>query len=124
MVPGIDLPPPSYGAEDPAAWANWVKGGQQTILAEGTQFIKRESVKPSDTTSTEDAERIRNIRLKQADRVKPGSVLVEDFCDAAGVPLLNAGTVLSEKILQRIIALNNGKGAQAKLWVGQREERP
>ena len=120
MVPGIDLPPPSHGPEDPGAWANWVKGGQQAVLSEGTQFISRESVKLGEAAPADVAERIKNIRLKQADRVKPGWVLVEDFCDDAGVPLINAGTVLSEKILQRVMQMNGGKGAQAKLWVGQR----
>ncbi len=123
MVPGIDLPAPSSAPDDPLAWASWVKGGQQAVLSEGTQFIKREAVKLGEPVPEEEADRIKNIRLKQADRVKPGSVLVEDFCDDAGVPLINAGTVLSEKILQRVIAMDGGKGAQAKLWVGQRESR-
>ena len=61
------------------------------------------------------------IRFRRADRIKPGAVLVEDFCDASGAPLVNAGTILNQELISRLNTLQDNKGQKVRLWVGQRE---
>ena len=122
-VQGIQLPSPTDAtSEDPATWAKWVKGGKEAILNGNTQFIKRDAVQLTPQGAPPaDTDEIKNIRFRRADRIKPGAVLVEDFCDAAGAALVNAGTVLNEKILARLNLMHDDKGEKVRLWVGQRE---
>lgn len=119
-VNGIDLPETGERApENVSAWADWVKSGKQAILSTESEFIKRESIKLTQATES-DADVLRNVRYKRADRIKPGSILVEDFCDGDGNVLINAGAVLNANIIARLIAMNDGRGEKVRLWVGQR----
>ena len=122
-VQGIELPAPTDAtSEDPATWAKWVKGGKEAILNGNTQFIKRDAIQlTAQAAPPADADEIKNIRYRRADRIKPGAVLVEDFCDAEGVALVNAGTVLNQEIIARLNAMQDDKGEKVRLWVGQRE---
>ncbi len=118
-VPMVDLP---HTVESPeakgAAWTSWVKGGKQVYLAGETNFINRDAVEMRRAPASSGTE-IRNIRHKTADRIKPGAILIEDYRDGNGVVLLNAGTILSEKILTRLQAITTETGARPRLWVGR-----
>jgi len=113
-------PPAAETSSDSAAtpWASWVKAGRPVFLEEGSAFIQREGVKLGEVTDP-DVPKVKLIRYKRADRIKPGAILVEDFCDANGVVLLNAGVILSERMIAQLQSIKTEDGEPPRLWVGR-----
>lgn len=112
-------PPKTVQTEDPPGeWAQWVRAGRPVFLDQDTTYIRREGVK-LDSAPANEAPSIRLIRFKRADRIEAGAVLVEDFCDADGAVLLNAGVVLSEKMLKQLRGMKTENGEPPRLWVGR-----
>jgi CheY-like chemotaxis protein len=104
--------------DDPAQWAKWVRKGRPEIYENEVGFIRRDSVELKQAPDHR-APDIRNIRCKTVNRIKPGAVLVEKLCDADGVELLVAGTILSEKILKRLTGMADRTGQKMLLYVGE-----
>lgn len=99
-------------------WAEWIKAGRPVILADQGAFIRRQSVELREAPPAAAAD-IRLIRHKRVDRILPGAILVEDFCDADGAVLLSAGLVLNENILRRLRDYKTANGGILRLWVGR-----
>jgi two-component system, chemotaxis family, chemotaxis protein CheY len=115
----VELPPIiNSNAPDPAGWAKWVRQGQPSVYQENAGFICREPMALQGAADQEASE-LRNIRNKQPSRIKPGTILVEDFCDKDGLVLIAAGTILSAKIIERLKAMQQNND-ELRLWVGQR----
>lgn len=102
----------------PEAWRRWVQSGRPVILNDDKQFIQREGVSLNPAPEAIGAE-IQSVRLKPVAKIKVGDVLVEDFCEADGTVLLHAGTVLSQRLLQRLATFKTSEGDEIKLWVGR-----
>lgn len=106
------------GGTEVKPWASWIKSGRPVFIDEQATFIRREGVQLNEVTES-DAPRVRLIRYKRADRIKPGAILVEDFCDANGVVLLNAGVILNERMIAQLRNIKTESGEPPRLWVGR-----
>lgn len=116
----IDLvePPKEGGAAGVTPWAEWVRAGRPAFKDGEVSYIRRESVELAPVPAHAAAE-IRMVRYRRADRIRPGDILVEDFCDDQGNVLLAAGLVLNDKVLARLTGVKTESGDPPRLWVGR-----